>query len=109
MNDLQCLAFKYHNGHNASLSCWNELLAWDLDSDKLCAAFTLSLVSPWCLSLIFILAISFHPGQTSTTRHPPANLVFHWRTLWRIYYDLKDMMFFYESAVEPVYFLHNFE
>ncbi|KAK5311181.1 hypothetical protein LTR93_011810 [Exophiala xenobiotica] len=27
-----------------------------------------------------------------------------WPTLWRVYYDLKDMMFFYESAVEPLAF-----
>ncbi len=25
-----------------------------------------------------------------------------WPTLWRVYYDLKDMIFFYESAVVPI-------
>ncbi|KEF62315.1 uncharacterized protein A1O9_00287 [Exophiala aquamarina CBS 119918] len=25
-----------------------------------------------------------------------------WPTLWRVYYDVKDMMFFYESAVAPI-------
>ncbi|KAK7902928.1 hypothetical protein LTR67_002574 [Exophiala xenobiotica] len=27
-----------------------------------------------------------------------------WPTLWRVYYDLKDMAFFYESSVEPMSF-----
>lgn len=25
-----------------------------------------------------------------------------WPTLWRVYYDVKDMVFFYESAVRPI-------
>ena len=27
-----------------------------------------------------------------------------WPTLWRVYQDTKDMVYFYESAVEPMFF-----
>ena len=31
-----------------------------------------------------------------------------WPTLWRVYQDTKDMVFFYESAVQPMFFWMNF-
>lgn len=31
-----------------------------------------------------------------------------WPTLWRVYQDVHDMVFFYESAVEPMSFYMNF-
>ena len=31
-----------------------------------------------------------------------------WPTLWRVYQDTKDMVFFYESSVQPMFFWINF-
>jgi hypothetical protein len=32
-----------------------------------------------------------------------------WPTLWRVYYDTKDMVSFYESSVEPVFLWMDFK
>jgi penicillin V acylase-like amidase (Ntn superfamily) len=32
-----------------------------------------------------------------------------WPTLWRVYYDTKDMVSFYESSVEPIFLWMDFK